>query len=42
MDSNHPLFIPVILGTTRQGRMSEHVANFVTAQAAKRGGLPSF
>jgi len=24
MDANRPLFIPVILGTSRQGRMSEH------------------
>lgn len=26
------IFIPVILGTTRQGRMSEPVANFVYEQ----------
>ena len=31
------LFIPVILGTTRQGRMSEHVANFLLSQV---GALP--
>ena len=29
------LFIPVILGTTRQGRYSEPVAKFVTAELAK-------
>src|SRR5262245_4867015 len=39
MDSIRPLFIPVILGTTRQRRMSEHVANFVTAEVAKRDGV---
>ena len=39
MDSIRPLFIPVILGATRQGRMSEHVANFVTAEVAKRDGV---
>ncbi|PYI48290.1 MAG: NADPH-dependent FMN reductase, partial [Verrucomicrobia bacterium] len=27
-----PLFIPVILGTARQGRQSEHVARFVFEQ----------
>lgn len=31
-----PLSIPVILGTSRQGRMSEHVARFVLAEIAKR------
>src|SRR6184192_2344385 len=31
-----PLFIPVILGTPRKGRSSEHVANFVAAQVAAR------
>ena len=31
-----PLFIPVILGTTRQGRQSEHVARFVFEQTKKR------
>ena len=30
--STEPLFIPVILGTPRQERSSEHVAKFVTAQ----------
>lgn len=27
--SDQTLFIPVILGTVRQGRLSEHVARFV-------------
>jgi NAD(P)H-dependent FMN reductase len=33
------LFIPVILGTTRQGRMSEHVANFVCGEVSKQNGV---
>ena len=39
MNSERPLFIPVILGTPRQGRMSEHVARFVVAEVAKRDGV---
>ena len=39
MDPTNPLFIPVILGTTRQARMSEHVANFIVAEVAKRAGV---
>jgi len=39
MDEVRPLFIPVILGTTRQGRMSEHVARFVTGEVAKQAGV---
>jgi len=34
--SEKPLFIPVILGTPRKGRSSEHVANFVVSQVAAR------
>jgi NAD(P)H-dependent FMN reductase len=34
--TNNPLFIPVILGTTRQGRQSEHVAKFIVEQIATR------
>ncbi len=33
--SDKPLFIPVILGTTRQGRASENVAKFVLGELAK-------
>lgn len=33
------LFVPVILGTPRQGRMSEHVAKFVLSQLAQRAGI---
>ena len=36
MDPTNTLFIPLILGTTRQARMSEYVANFVVAEVAKR------
>ena len=31
-----PLFIPVILGTARQGRRSEHAARLVFEQTKKR------
>jgi NAD(P)H-dependent FMN reductase len=31
-----PLYIPIILGTARQGRQSEHVANFVLGEMKKR------
>jgi NAD(P)H-dependent FMN reductase len=33
------LFIPVILGTPRQGRMSEHAARFVLGEIGKREGV---
>ena len=36
MDSGRPIFIPVILGTTRKRRMSEHVANFMAREIAKQ------
>ncbi|HXU37693.1 MAG TPA: NAD(P)H-dependent oxidoreductase [Blastocatellia bacterium] len=34
--NDRPIFIPVILGTPRQGRYSEHVARFVLTEVAKR------
>ena len=34
-----PLFIPVILGTPRQGRWSEHAARFVHGQLARMPGV---
>jgi NAD(P)H-dependent FMN reductase len=34
-----PLFIPVILGTVRQGRASENVAKFVLGEVKKRAGV---
>jgi NAD(P)H-dependent FMN reductase len=36
MPIDRPLYIPVILGTARQGRMSEHVARLVVEEVAKR------
>src|SRR5436309_3627859 len=33
------LFIPVILGTTRRGRRSEHAARFVFEETKKRSGV---
>ncbi|HEX8687529.1 MAG TPA: NAD(P)H-dependent oxidoreductase [Pyrinomonadaceae bacterium] len=39
MNDTRPLFIPVILGTARQGRMSEHVARFVHEELRKRAGV---
>src|SRR2546423_12203028 len=36
---DRPLFIPVILGTARQGRESEHAARFVFEQLKKRAGV---
>jgi NAD(P)H-dependent FMN reductase len=34
-----PVFIPLILGTARQGRQSEHAARFVFEQTKKRAGV---
>jgi NAD(P)H-dependent FMN reductase len=34
-----PLFIPIILGTARQGRRSEHAARFVFEQTKKRADI---
>src|SRR5262250_103366 len=36
MDNSRTLFIPVILGTTRMGRMSLHAARLVTEELGKR------
>src|SRR5712671_4883504 len=33
---DRPLYLPLILGTARQGRQSEHVANFVLGEMKKR------
>ena len=38
-DATRPVFIPVILGTARQGRLSEPVANFVFGEVSKRGDI---
>src|SRR5256886_13516047 len=34
-----PLFIPIVLGTARQGRRSEHAARFVLEQTKKRADV---
>jgi NAD(P)H-dependent FMN reductase len=39
MESNRSLFIPVILGTARMGRMSVHAAQFVTRELGKCEGV---
>jgi NAD(P)H-dependent FMN reductase len=39
MDATRPLYIPVILGTVRQGRMSGHAAALVTAELSKHAGV---
>jgi NAD(P)H-dependent FMN reductase len=39
MGTARPLFIPVILGTTRVGRMSLHAARLVTDELAKCAGV---
>src|SRR6266404_5334206 len=39
MATERALFIPVILGTARQGRESEHAAKFVLEQTKKRAGV---
>ncbi len=39
MNSNRPLFIPVILGTVRTGRMSQHAACLVRGEIEKRAGV---
>jgi NAD(P)H-dependent FMN reductase len=39
MDTNRPLFIPVLLGTARMGRMSLHAARLVTEEVGKRAGV---
>ena len=39
MPNCRPLNIPVILGTTRKGRMSAHAARFMVQQIEKRQGV---
>src|SRR3954470_14751397 len=36
---DNPLFLPVLLGTPRQGRESEHAAKLVYQQTKKRAGV---
>jgi NAD(P)H-dependent FMN reductase len=37
--SNRPFYVPVILGTPRKGRMSEHAARVVISEVEKRKGV---
>jgi len=37
--TDRKIFIPVILGTSRQGRVSEHVARFVLSELENREGI---
>jgi NAD(P)H-dependent FMN reductase len=39
MDAPRPLFVPVVLGTVRQGARSAPVARLVTAEIARRPGV---
>lgn len=39
MSTTRPLFIPVVLGTPRRGRLSEHVARFVHGRVADLRGV---
>ena len=39
MDHERPFFIPVILGTSRKGRMSRHAAKLVADDIARRTGI---
>ena len=39
MTDVRPLKIPVILGTTRKGRMSQHAARFMVGEMARRDGI---
>ncbi|HUQ31558.1 MAG TPA: NADPH-dependent FMN reductase [Pyrinomonadaceae bacterium] len=39
MSTTRPIFIPVILGTTRKGRASEAIARFVVEETGKRKGV---
>jgi NAD(P)H-dependent FMN reductase len=38
-EMERPLFIPIILGTARQGRRSEHAARFIFEQTKKRADV---
>lgn len=38
MDSR-PLYIPVILGTSRKGRMSAYVGRLLASEVAKQAGI---
>jgi NAD(P)H-dependent FMN reductase len=39
VERERPLFVPVILGTPRRGRMSEHAARLIWVEVGKRMGV---
>ena len=39
MSANRPLYVPVILGTVRKGRMSLHAARLVSEELGNRAGV---
>ena len=39
METDRPLFIPVILGTVRMGRMSAHAAHLIARELARNAGV---
>ena len=39
MDATRPLYVPVILGTARRGRLSQPVANLMVAELSRRAGV---
>jgi NAD(P)H-dependent FMN reductase len=39
MDASRALYIPVVLGTSRMGRMSERAAQLVTTELSKQSGV---
>ena len=39
LELTRPVFLPVIIGTPRQGRLTEPAANFVFGEASKRGDI---
>ena len=38
-DITRPIFLPIIIGTPRQGRLTEPAANFVFGEVSKRGDI---
>ena len=38
-DVTRPVFLPVVIGTPRQGRLTEPAANFVFGEVSKRGDI---
>ncbi len=38
-DITRPVFLPVVIGTSRQGRLTEPVANFVFGEVSKRSDM---